>query len=110
MPMPSEPQTPQTTPGATDDRRDDVCSGRGTASGDHCCYVAGEVCRFLVDNKREEGSRRFECSLRRDLGSWAAVHENPEYREHVQKVWDEVGIESCGAWQPEPGMCCREPR
>ena len=23
-----------------------VCTGRG-ANGDHCCYIAGEVCQFL---------------------------------------------------------------
>lgn len=86
-----------------------LCTGRGTADGDHCCYVAGKVCRYLADNG-PDAPRRFECSLRRDLGSWDAVHADAGYQEHVQSVWDEVGIPSCGEWQPPPGTCCREPR
>lgn len=99
------------TPGSTDTDRDDLCTGRGDPRGDHCCYVRGEVCRYLAINRDPaEGERTFECSLRRDLGSWVAVHRHPGYQEHVQSVWDEVGIESCGAWQPEPNQCCRESR
>lgn len=98
-----------TMPGTTDSEARDVCTGRGTADGDHCCYVAGEVCRYLADNG-PGAPRRFECSLRRALGSWAAVHADSGYQEHVQSVWDEVGISSCGEWQPLEGQCCREPR
>lgn len=101
--------TPDTTPGATESPRENYCTGRGDASGDHCCYVRGEVCRYLLDNG-PDSERRFECSLRKELGSWEAVHEHPGYKANVQRVWDEVGIESCGAWQPREGECCREPR
>lgn len=97
-------------PGETDDTRDDLCTGRGAADGDHCCWVANEVCRFLTISE-QQGQRRFECSLRRDLGSWEAVHAHPGYQEHVQPVWDQIeGIDSCGSWQPSPGECCRQER
>jgi len=79
------------------------CSGRGTPGGDHCCYVEGQVCRYLEENTVE--GRRFVCGLRRRLGSWEKVHKHRGYRRHVQTVWDRVGIASCGDWQPN-GTCC----
>lgn len=85
------------------------CDGRGTANGDHCCYLEGKVCPFLRDNGTP-GPGRFRCGLREDLGSWEAVHADAGYQKIVQPVWDRVGIESCGAWQPAPGRCCREAR
>lgn len=85
----------------------DACVGRGTADGDHCCYVAGEPCRYL---RPGTDGRVWECSLRAELGSWAAVHAHPGYQENVQSVWVRTGIPSCGEWQPEPGQCCREVR
>jgi hypothetical protein len=111
------PDTPVAVPGSTDTRNRSLCTGRGTADGDHCCYVAGETCRYLADNGLD-AERRFECSLRRDLGSWDAVHADPGYQEHVQSYWNSLGvredgtplIESCGAWQPPEGQCCREDR
>lgn len=84
------------------------CTGRGTASGDHCCYIQGNVCPFL-EVGTEEG-RTFTCGLRRELGSWDAVHMDERYQSQVQVVWDQVGISSCGEWQPREGECCREPR
>jgi len=77
------------------------CHGGGAS---HCCWVDGEVCRFLVENVVE--GRRWACGLLLKLGSWDAVHADPGYREHVQPVWDAVGIESCGAWGPGSGQCC----
>lgn len=71
---------------------------------DHCCYVNGEPCRYLEENTLPD--RRWVCGLRRALGSWEAVHADPGYIEHVQSVWDEVGIESCGAWGPGTNQCC----
>jgi hypothetical protein len=82
------------------------CTGRGTLDGDHCCYVDGIRCSFLERNTIP--GRNYVCGLRRLLGSWEAVHTDPEYQQRVQSHWDKVGIESCGAWQPESGQCCRE--
>lgn len=83
------------------------CVGRGEPNGDHCCYVNGKVCQYLA---RGTEGRLWECSLRRDLGSWEAVHKDAGYQENVQSHWDKVGIPSCGEWQPGPGQCCRKPR
>lgn len=85
-----------------------LCTGRGMANGDHCCYLDGEVCDFLIDNG-EPGEGRFRCALRVELGSWDAVHADPRYQP-IQAHWDKVGISSCGEWQPEDGVCCREAR
>lgn len=101
--------SPKTAPGSTDSARESYCIGRGTADGDHCCYVDGETCRYLADNG-PDAERRYECSLRRDLGSWKAVHADPGYIKYVQPSWEGTPIESCGSWQPSPGDCCREPR
>lgn len=79
-----------------------VCTGQGV-NGDHCCYVNGVECRYL-----ERGTvpgRNFVCGLRRELGSWAKVHADPRYQP-IQAHWDQVGISSCGEWQPKPGECC----
>lgn len=92
---------------ASGEDRYNYCTGRGTLDGDHCCYVQGEPCRYLTVNP-QGSERRFECSLRRELGSWEAVHAHPGYKEYVQKIWDKVGIASCGEWQPTKGQCCRE--
>lgn len=78
------------------------CTGAGTG-GTHCCYVAGERCRYLVENVNH---RRWACGLYVELGSWAAVHADPGYQAHVQPEWDKVGIESCGAWGPGTNQCC----
>lgn len=79
------------------------CTGRGDANGEHCCFVDGERCRFLEENV---GGRRWVCGLRRELGSWDAVHEDARYLASVQPAWDRVGIESCGSWGPGTGQCC----
>jgi hypothetical protein len=83
------------------------CTGRGRLDGDHCCYIKGVECPFL-----ERGTvpgRNYVCGLRRRLGSWDAVHADPGYQQRVQAHWNTLpGIESCGAWQPDPNMCCRE--
>lgn len=71
---------------------------------DHCCYVDGKRCRFLEENTVE--GRRWVCGLRRELGSWEAVHADPGYQKHVQPFWDKVGIVSCGVWGPDVRQCC----
>lgn len=76
----------------------------GTAEGDHCCYVNGERCRYLVENV---DGRRYACGLRVELGSWDAVHADSGYQEHVQSVWDSLGLGyTCGSWKPQPGEAC----
>ena len=46
-----------------------ICDGKGGVSGEHCCYFDGIVCKYY-DNG---------CSLRRELGSWEKVHNDPRY-------------------------------
>jgi hypothetical protein len=73
--------------------------------------VAGERCRYLVENI---DGRRWACGLRSALGSWEAVHAHPGYIEHVQSEWDRLGVrddgtpyvESCGTWGEGTGQCC----
>jgi hypothetical protein len=80
------------------------CTGRGGT--DHCCYLNGVECPFL---ERNVGGRNFSCSLRRQLGSWAAVDESSEYQNTVAPVWVGLGLPSnyCEIWQPSEGQCCR---
>jgi hypothetical protein len=79
-----------------------VCHGGGTPEGDHCCYVAGERCAYLVENV---DGRRWACGLMVELGSWDLVHADPRYAP-IQAEWDKVGIESCGAWGEGTNQCC----
>lgn len=75
------------------------CHGNGE---DHCCYVNGQVCPFLVENAM---GRRWACGLRIELGSWDEVHRDPRYLEKVKPVWTRFNVDDCGDWQAE-GQCC----
>jgi len=55
--------------------------------GRNCCWVESKPCRWLDGDV---------CSLRRELGSWEAVHDDPRYKESPQPVWIENGIADCG--------------
>jgi len=81
-----------------------TCDGRGD-NGDHCCYVAGEVCRFLTHVKDQP-----RCSLRLELGDWDAVHRDPRYLEFVRPAWDRCGASDCGVFgtgrDGKPVACC----
>lgn len=77
-----------------------ACHGNGA---DHCCYVAGEPCRFLeVDTVP---GRHWVCGLRRELDSWARVHTDRRYLDHVRPAWDAAGVADCGDWMIS-GQCC----
>ena len=80
-----------------------TCNGRGSR-GDHCCYVAGKVCRFLVDGEMPR------CGLKMELGDWEKVHNDPRYLEHVRPNWDEAGVSDCGEFgtgrDGKPKACC----
>lgn len=83
------------------------CHGNGA---DHCCYwpdANGQqiVCPFLEQNT--VAGRRWACGKRRVLGSWAAVHADPDYLNVVGTLWQnaneiwkalwDVGLR-CGSW------------
>ena len=76
-----------------------ICHGNRE---DHCCYVAGQRCPYLVENVN---GRRWACGLMVELGSWDLVHADPRYAP-IQAEWDLVGIESCGAWGSGSNQCC----
>jgi hypothetical protein len=74
------------------------------AGAEHCCWVDGEVCRFLEIDTMPD--RHWVCGLRRRLGSWEAVHVDPGYLEHVKPAWQRTeAITDCGDW-PGPGVIC----
>lgn len=85
------------------------CTGRGAADGNHCCYVAGQRCRFLEENTVP--GRRWVCGLRREFGSWDAVNASDDYRP-VGEYWQSIGqpFNYCQTYQPPEGICCREAR
>ena len=86
------------------------CTGRGDVNGDHCCYLSGRVCDFLIDTKTP-GDERFRCGLMAELGDWTKVHTDPRYVTigHHFNV-DPGGVGLCGDWQPKAGQCCNEAR
>ena len=77
-----------------------LCSGNTDI---HCCEVNGKPCRFLEENTVK--GRRWVCGLRRELGSWEAVHRSPDYLTYVKPRWIERGVSDCGDW-PGPGEVC----
>ena len=87
-----------------------TCTGRGTADGDHCCYIGGVQCLYL-EEPRGRSRRKFVCGLRATLGSWQAVNLSAEY-EPIGTHWQSIGLpyNYCETYQPGPGLCCREAR
>lgn len=77
------------------------CSGNTV---DHCCYVNGQPCAFLEQDTIP--GRHWVCGLRRELGSWDAVHADPRYRQAVAPYFEPKQM-SCGTY-PEPGRTCPE--
>ena len=77
------------------------CTGN---SSDHCCYVQGQRCPHLEENTVP--GRRWACGLRRELGDWEAVHNDPRYA-LIQAVWDAGTLAGyrCGEW-PAKGFTC----
>ncbi len=62
------------------------CLGRN--KDNHCCYMNGQVCKFLEENS--EPGYRWSCGLRRELGSWKAVLQDSRYLNEVQPKLDEM--------------------
>ena len=78
-----------------------ACSGNHT---EHCCWIAGEPCVFLEENTVE--NRHWVCGLRRELGSWDTVHEDPRYIDLIRPTFEHLAPEyNCGDWPP-PGFRC----
>jgi len=75
------------------------------ATAGHCCWIHG-VCPFLRDDGAD-AARRWVCTLRERLGSWAAVHANAEYLATVAPTMRRAGQVDCGDW-PGPGKTCGE--
>lgn len=82
------------------------CTGRGGANGDHCCWIAGEVCEYMIENY--EG-RRFACALRVELGDWATVYADPRYAPIAASL-QITNTALCGDWFDNANTCCNEVR
>ena len=76
----------------------------GSTTG-HCCHLGPfGVCPAL---REDDNGRRWVCTFRERLGSWEAVHADPEYLDAIGPiVLDLVGV-YCGDW-PKPGESCGE--
>jgi len=74
-----------------------VCLGN---TKDSCCYIEGELCRFLRDDG-VSASRRWVCTLREEHGNWSDVHNDERYITQVRPHWIERGIADCGDYKCE---------
>ena len=99
-----------------------LCHGNGGNSdgNEHCCYVNGQVCRFLeVDTVP---GRKYACGILRTTKkaiplettkqSWDRVRVDPEYGE-IKTAFQSSGTMLCGdflgTWLPDgtiEGQCC----
>lgn len=76
---------------------------------DHCCWVNGKHCRFLIENYVDETGyhRRWACGLRAELGDWDLVIIDPRYKEETKGAW--VNGLNCRDWPdgngPNSGRC-----
>jgi hypothetical protein len=77
----------------------------GKNPDDHCCWMGKRgVCPFLT--RSTVPGFYWACELRRDLGSWDAVHQDSRYIEEVKAYWLSIGLEEdCGDY-PAPGKKC----
>jgi len=75
------------------------------ATTGHCCWLHG-VCPFLRDDGAD-AARRWVCTFRERLGSWAAVHADPQYLATAGPIMHELTGVYCGDW-PRPGETCNE--
>lgn len=79
------------------------CRAYTTHTPDHCCWLGGSECRYL---EKEVDGHPYSCALRRELGSWDAVHADARYLAHVRPFWDGFAPHlDCGTWPP-PGETC----
>lgn len=76
-----------------------LCTGN---EPEHCCWLDGNVCVFLEE--WTVPGRHWVCGLRRELGSWGAVHSDPRYQP-VHDHWVTVGTADCGDF-PAAGQFC----
>lgn len=87
----------------------EICKAGVTTEG-HCCWLFGVVCPFLRDDgkqRRFSRKRRYVCTFRERLGSWDAVHADPEYQDTIAPVMLAATGVLCGDW-PRPGETCAE--
>lgn len=78
-----------------------ICDGKNK---EHCCWVNGNVCRFLRDDG-PEAERQWVCTLREELNNWNRVHRDQRYLEHVKPHWERAGVDDCGDY-PSRGITC----
>jgi len=83
------------------------CLGNGN---DHCCYVRGKPCKFIITNYTDETGhfRKWACKLRAELGDWDKVLTDPRWVEECQGAWTN-GL-NCRDWPDAPegpnrGVC-----
>lgn len=72
---------------------------------DHCCWLNGEICQYLVEIP--EGEFRYRCGLHLKYGSWEDAYASPEYQRDVAPKMAEIGYGDigCGDW-PRKGQKC----
>lgn len=79
------------------------CSGEGRPNGDHCCYLDGVRCPYLVENAN---GRRYACSIRLKYDSWEEMNASDEYH-YVGKFWELKGLPFNMCELSDPAFCCR---
>lgn len=78
------------------------CLGNGDR---HCCYVRGKRCPNLEEGTVE--GRKWACGLRRELGDWDLVMEDPRY---IGDQWVAIGLpfDYCKTFpESAPGGCAQ---
>lgn len=75
------------------------CSGN---TEEHCCWIDGVECIYLETDTIPD--RHWVCGLRRELGSWNAVHQDERYLINIKsKLSPHLG--DCGNWPPDGVVC-----
>lgn len=71
---------------------------------DHCCWFSGVACKYVAPSDNPDFN--WQCTLRTELGSWDAVHNDARYKQDVIPLIDALGKgqhkgKHCGDYGPE---------
>lgn len=83
-------------------QKDPACDGMGNCFGDHCCYVNGAPCPFLLIDDPALAPRKYACGLVHELGNWQRVEKDPRYLQQVKPHWDASGTIPCKDYPGDP--------
>lgn len=87
-------------------------------SEEHCCYLNGIKCPFVLEGVDAPGDANHACGLVVQYGNWDDAMDSPEWQDAVKPEWEASPLPdgyTCRDWPQEipddlvlGGRCCYE--